>query len=163
MRMCIAIHPQAGLLCLIGLQAHVDTQAATDGAAGATLMIYIAVVTVIGMLLLQASGAISQSVGGSLIVGFALILAALAVGIHEAWTMKRGALGWIVNIFVSFLGVSLLAPLAGGVLAILLSPFASGSSLAASGGGVMSLALIGMTGIVLAGAWGALWIVNRWR
>jgi ethanolamine transporter EutH len=27
----------------------------------------------------------------------------------------------------------------------------------------MSLALIGMTGIVLAGAWGALWIVNRWR
>jgi hypothetical protein len=147
---------------LLDLKAHADTQA-TDGAAGATLMIYIAVVTVIGMLLLLASGAISGSVGGSLTVGFALILAALAVGIHEAWTMKRGALGWIVNMFVSILGVTLIAPLGGAAVALILSPFASGSSLAASGGGVMSLALIGMTGIVLAGAWGALWVVNRWR
>lgn len=126
-------------------------------------MIYIAVVTVIGMLLLLASGAISGSVGGSLTVGFALILAALAVGIHEAWTMKRSALGWIVNMFVSILGVTLVAPLGGAAVALILSPFASGSSLAASGGGVMALALIGMTGIVLAGAWGALWVVNRWR
>lgn len=127
-------------------------------------MIYIAVVTVIGMLLLLASGAISQgSVGGSLTIGFALILAALAVGIHEAWTKRRGVFGWIVNIVVTFLSVLLVAPTGGGVLALLLSPFASGTSLAASGGGVMSLALIGMTGIVLASAWGALWVVNRWR
>lgn len=127
-------------------------------------MIYIGVFAVIGILLLQASGSIPQgSVGGSLTIGFAMILTALAVGIHEAWTRRRGVLGWIVNIMVSFLGVFLVAPLGGGVLAMLLSPFASGTSLAASGGGVMSLALIGMTGIVLAAAWGALWIVNRWR
>jgi len=127
-------------------------------------MIYIGVFAVIGILLLQASGSIPQgSVGGSLTIGFAMILAALAVGIHEAWTQRRGVLGWIVNIVVSFLGAFLVAPLGGAVLAMILSPFASGTSLAASGGGVMSLALIGMTGIVLAGAWGALWIVNRWR
>lgn len=127
-------------------------------------MIYIGVFAVIGILILQASGSIPQgSVGGSLTIGFAMILAALAVGIHEAWTQRRGVLGWIVNIVVSFLGVLLVAPIGGAVLAMILSPFASGTSLAASGDGVMSLALIGMTGIVLAGAWGALWIVNRWR
>ena len=127
-------------------------------------MIYIAAIAVIGILLLQLTGFIPQaSVGGPLTIGFALILAALAVGIHEAWTMKRGVLGWIVNIVVSFLGVFLIAPLGGAVVAMTLSPFATGSSLAATGGAVMSIALVVMTGIVLAAAWGALWIVNRWR
>lgn len=74
-------------------------------------MTYIAVIAVLGILLLQASGAIALgSVGGSLTLGFVLILAALAVGMHEAWTQKRGPLGWIVDLFVTFLSVLVAAP-----------------------------------------------------
>lgn len=47
------------------------------------------------------------------------------------------------------------------VIALLLSPFATGSSLAASGGGIMSVALAGVMILALAGSWAALQIVNR--
>ena len=128
-------------------------------------MIYLAGMAVIGILLLQSSGAIPlSSVGGPMMIGLALIAVAVAVGIHEAWTNGRGVLGWIVNIVVSFLGAFLIAPLGGMVIALMLSPFMGGApSLAAAGGGVMSVALIGMTLVTMLAAWGALQIVNRWR
>jgi hypothetical protein len=128
-------------------------------------MIYIAVIAVIGLLLLQSSGAIPlSSVGGPMTIGLALIAAAVAVGIHEAWTNGRGVLGWIVNIIVSFFGAFAIAPIGGMVITLMLSPFMGGApSLAAAGGGVMSVALIGITLVTLLGAWGALQIVNRWR
>jgi hypothetical protein len=137
---------------------------ATDRAAGTNPMKYIALISVIGIVMLQATGAIPMaSVGGSLTLGFALIAAALAVGIHEAWTEKRGVLGWIINILVSFGGTFVIAPLGGMVVAIILSPFMDGSSLAATGGPVMYVALAAMMVVTLLGAWGALWVVNRWR
>jgi hypothetical protein len=128
-------------------------------------MKYIAPIAVIGILLLQWTGSIPlASVGGSLTIGLAYIVAALAVGIHEAWTKKRGVIGWIVNIVVSFVGVFVAAPLGGMVIVMLLSPFMDGSSsLAKAGGLVMSVALAGGMLVALLGAWGALWIVNRWR
>ena len=128
-------------------------------------MTYIALIAVIGILLLQLTGSIPlSSVGGPLVIGLALIVAALAVGIHEAWTKKRGVIGWIVNIVVSFVGVFVAAPLGGMVIVMLLSPFMDGSSsLAKAGGLVMSVALAGGMLVTLLGAWGALWIVNRWR
>lgn len=125
-------------------------------------MIYIAVIAVAGVLLLQMTDSIPlASVGGSMAIGFAYIAAALAVGIHEAWTKGRGVLGWIVNIVVSFVGVFVVAPIGGMVLALLLSD--GSRSLAASGGARFSLALVGGMLVTLLGAWGALWIVNRWR
>jgi hypothetical protein len=128
-------------------------------------MKYIAPIAVIGILLLQWTGSIPlASVGGSLTIGLAYIVAALAVGIHEAWTKKRGVIGWIVNIVVSFVGVFVAAPLGGMVIVMLLSPFMDGSSsLAKAGGLVMSVALASGMLVSLLGAWGALWIVNRWR
>lgn len=127
-------------------------------------MAYIALVSIIALLALQWSGSIPEaSVGGSLTIGFALILAALAVGVHEAWRKRRGVLGWIVNIVVSFIGLLLVAPPGGALLAIALSPFTSGRSLAASGGLVLSVAIIGITLVVIGGAWAALHILNRWR
>jgi len=140
----------------------VDTRV-TDKAAGA-LMTYIALIAVIGILLLQATGSIPQgSVGGSMTIGLALLAAAPAVGIHEAWTKKRGVIGWVVNIVVSFVGAFLIAPLGGMLIVIILSPFMDRASLAATGGPVMFVALAGMMLVTLLGAWGALWIVNRWR
>ena len=49
------------------------------------------------------------------------------------------------------------------VIVIILSPFMDKPSLAATGGAVMYFALAGQMLVVLLGAWGALWIVNRWR
>lgn len=127
-------------------------------------MKYIALIAMIGILLFQWTSAIPlASVGGSMTIGLALIVAALAVGIHEAWTKKRGVLGWIVNIVVSFSGAFLVAPVGGMVLGIMLGFVNPGRSLAATGGPVLSVALAGMTVVVLLGAWGALRIVNRWR
>lgn len=58
-------------------------------------MKYIALIAVTGILLLQSAGSIPlASVGGALTIGLAFIAAALAIGIHEAWTNKRGVLGW---------------------------------------------------------------------
>src|SRR5688572_25630877 len=103
-------------------------------------MIYIAVIAVIGILLLQSAASIPlESVGGSMTIGFAFIAGALAVGIHEAWAKKRGVLGWIVNIVVSFLGALMIAPIGGMVIAIMLSD--GSQSLAATGGSRFSVAL----------------------
>lgn len=125
-------------------------------------MLYIALIASIGILLLQWTGSIPlASVGGSLTIGAAYIGAALAVGIHEAWTRGRGVLGWIVNLVVSFVGAFVAAPLGGMILTLLLSD--GSRSLAAGGGPRFSIALVGGMLVTLLGAWGALWIVNRWR
>jgi hypothetical protein len=125
-------------------------------------MIYIAPIAVIAILLLQWTGSIPlASVGGSLTIGFTYLAAALVVGLHEAWTRKRGVLGWIVNIVVTFAGAFVAAPIGGMVLGILLSD--GSGSLAATGGLRFSVALAGGMLVTLLGAWGALWIVNRWR
>ena len=125
-------------------------------------MIYIVLIAVTAIVLLQSSGAIPQSsVGGPIAITLVVFLATLAVGIHEAWTNGRGVLGWIVNIVVSFVGALVAAPIGGMVLALLLSD--GSQSLAATGGARFSIALAGGMLVTLLGAWGALWIVNRWR
>jgi hypothetical protein len=125
-------------------------------------MMYIALIAVVGILLLQATGTIPlASVGGSMTIGFTYLFAALAVGIHEAWTKKRGVLAWIVNIVVSLVGAFVAAPIGGMVIGILLSD--GSRSLAATGGFRFSVALACGMLVTLLGAWGALWIVNRWR
>lgn len=128
-------------------------------------MTYIVLIAVIGILLLQWTGAIPlDSVGGALVIAMAVIVGTLAVAIHEAWTRRRGVLGWIVNIAVAFVGVLLVAPFGGMVMVVLLAPFMDGSSsLAAAGGPQMSIALAGQMAITLLGSWGALWLVNRRR
>jgi hypothetical protein len=123
---------------------------------------YIVLIAVIGILLLHSSGAVQPAEAA---IGYGLVLLAIApiVGIHEAWTKKRGVLGWIVNIVVSFIAPVLFAPLGGLVVVLILSPFMDAPSLAATGGAVMYFALAGMTVVTLMTAWGALWVVNRFR
>ncbi len=129
------------------------------------LMTYIVVIAVLCVLILQASGSIPQSsVGGPLTIGLALIVAALVVGLYEAWTQGRGVVGWIVSIVVALLGAFIAAQLGGMIAVMAFSPFMSGSSsLAAAGGPVMYVALTVMTVVTLMGSWAALQIVNRWR
>src|SRR4051794_7837610 len=101
-------------------------------------MKYIVLIAVIGILLLELTGSIPRaSVGGPLTIALAFFIGALAVGIHEAWTKRRGVLGWIVNILVSFVGAFLAAQLGGMIMVILLMPFMTQASLAATGGPVL--------------------------
>lgn len=122
----------------------------------------IALIAVSGMLLLQLTGAIPQSVVGGLItVGLAFFAAALAVGIHEAWTKKRGLPGWIVNIVVSLVGALVAVLLGDMVFGTILSD--GSRSVAAIGGLRASVAFGAMMIVTLLGARGALWVVNRSR
>lgn len=127
-------------------------------------MRFIALFAVLGILLLQVSGAIPQdAVGGSLVIALAVLVAALAVAVHEAWTMKRGVLGWIVNVVVSLVGVLLAASLAGPFVGILFGYANPGQTLAETGGPLYAASLAVMMIIALFGAWGGLQLVNRWR
>lgn len=128
-------------------------------------MKYIVLIAVVAILLLQWTGAIPlDSVGGAMVIAVAVLAGTLAVAVYEAWTRKRGVLGWIVNIAVACVGAFLAAPFGGMVMVMLLFPFMDGaSSLAAAGGPQMSIALAGQMFITLLGSWGALWLVNRWR
>lgn len=127
-------------------------------------MKYITLIAVFGILLLQYTGAIPQSsVGGPMTIALALFAAALAVGIHEAWTNKRGVLGWVVNIVVSFAGTFLAAEIGSLVMELMLPLLHFEGSLAAARLPLSYVALTGMMLLTLLGSWGALWIVNRWR
>ena len=128
-------------------------------------MLYIALAAVAGILLLQATGLIPlASVGGSLMIGLAFLMSALVVGVHEAWTRKRGVLGWIVNIVASFVGALIGAQAGGFVMVMLIGAVMDvDGSLARTGGIAMSAALAGGMLFTLLGAWVALWLVNRLR
>jgi hypothetical protein len=127
-------------------------------------MPYILLIAVAGVLLLHGSGAIPlSSVGGPMVIAFAVFAATFAVAIFEAWTRRRGVLGWIVNIVFSFLGTFVAAQLGGLLMVLILMPFAEGSSLAASGGAVMAISLAGVMAASVLGSWGTLMILNRWR
>lgn len=127
-------------------------------------MPYILLIAVVGVLLLHGSGAIPlASVGGPMVIALAVFCATLAVAFYEAWTKRRGVLGWIVNIVSSLFGTFVAAQLGGLLMVLIIMPFASGSSLAASGGAVMAVSLAGVMAVSVLGSWGALMIVNRWR
>ena len=133
-------------------------------------MKYIAPIAVIAIILLQFSGAVPQSsVGGPLTLALVFFAAALAVGIHEAWTNKRGVLGWIVNIPVSLVGGFLAAEVGNLIfplilmLANILGLLNLGGSLAATGGPLLYVSLAAMMLLMLLGSWIALQFVNRWR
>jgi hypothetical protein len=137
-------------------------------------MIYIAAIAVIGIVLLQASGAVPQaSVGGPLTLALAFFAAVLAVAIHEAWTKRRGVLGWIVNVVLSFVGAFVAVEVGNIVMELLLVALSAtgllaamggmSGSLASTGGPLLYLMLAAMMLWTILGSWLALKVVNRWR
>jgi hypothetical protein len=143
----------------------VDTHAPPDRAVGTHLMKYITLIAVITILLLQLTGAIPESsVGGPMTLALAFLVAALAVGIHEAWSKKRGVLGWIVSIVASvvggFLGAGFGSMVLESMLSLLLQPE---GSLVATRHPLLYVSLAGMMLLTLLGSWVALRIVSRWR
>lgn len=127
-------------------------------------MTYIVIIAVVCILVLHGTDSIPvASVGGSLVIGLAFIIGAFVVAIYEAIVKRRGPLGWIVNIVVSFVAVFVTAQIAGVIIIAILAPFMTDSSLAKTGGPAMSIGLATSMAATLLGSWWALQLLNRWR
>lgn len=131
-------------------------------------MKWIALAAVAGIIVLQLLGTIpDSSVGGPMTLFFAFMLAALAAGIHEAWTMKRGVVGWIVSIVAALAG-AIVAGLVGGslvdtVMAVAAQALDLQGSLAETQHPLLYVLSAAMMLLMLFGSWLALQIVNKLR
>jgi hypothetical protein len=84
--------------------------------------------------------------------------AAAAVGLYEAWSRKRGLLGWILSVAVALVG--------GFAGAIVTSTVLESAIMVVGEKGAPLLQLLGlpvMAGMVLLGSWGALRVASRYR
>lgn len=128
----------------------------------------IALVAVAGVILLELSGSIPKgSVGGAMALALANLAAAVAVGLHEAWAMGRGIVGWIVNVVMSIIG-GVVAAVAGGTFTDALMSVAAPAlniqgSLMSTRHPLLYVLLAVTMIITLTGAWLALQLVNRFR
>lgn len=79
---------------------------------------------------------------------------AAAMGLYDAWTNKRGVMGWIVSIIVSVVGGVFVGALLPQLIILGLKP---------SDSIVLWVGLASVLAGVLAGSSLALWVVNRFR
>jgi len=127
-------------------------------------MKYIALIAVIALLLLELSGAIPRSsVGGPMTIALVFLIAAVAVGIHEAWSNKRGVGGWIVSIVTALVGGLVGASLGSMVLETVQGLLGLEGALAETRHPLLYVSLVGMMLVALLGSWLALRIVDRMR
>ena len=127
-------------------------------------MKYITLVALTALLLLEFSGALpDSSVGGPMALFLTFFLAMLAVGVYEAWSARRGALGWIVSIVAAIVGGLLAASVASVLVEMILWSVHVEGSLAATRHPFMYVASAGMMLFTLLGSWFALSIMNRFR
>jgi uncharacterized membrane protein YeaQ/YmgE (transglycosylase-associated protein family) len=126
----------------------------------------IALLSVAALLLVELSGAMPRSsVGGPLTIMLIMVIAMLAVGIHEAWTKKRGPLGWIASIVASVIGGFVAASLVGMVMDMIRPHLHLNGSLASSQHPLLYISLAGMAILTVLGSWITLqipgWLVKR--
>jgi hypothetical protein len=124
----------------------------------------IALVSVIGVLLLDLADVTSKgSVGGPLTLALMFFIAMLAVGIHEAWSNKRGGLSWIVSIVCSVIGGFLAVIVGGLTMEEVLPRLNLEGPLATSSHPLRYVAPAGVMVLTILGSWAALQAVNRFR
>lgn len=108
------------------------------------------------LLLLEYAGMMRGSVGGAFVVLLVMLTAALVIGMHEAWSMKRGALGWLLSIVIALVGCILGGLVSTNILETTITLLRFEGRPGAIFG-VISLV------ITLSGAWLSLWLANRFR
>jgi Na+/H+-dicarboxylate symporter len=96
-------------------------------------------------------------------IALVIFAAALAVGIRDAWLHKRGVLGWIVSIIVSFVGTFVAAEIGGFVFEMMQPLVGIEGSLAQTRHPLLYVSLVAMVLITMLGSWLALQLVNRLR
>ena len=120
----------------------------------------ITLIAVITILLLELTDALPKSsVGGPMAMLMIVFLAVLALGLYDAWSQKRGVMGWIVSIIASVVGGFLGAVVASSILGTVLSYLNLGVPLVATQHPVRYIASAGMMLLAMLGAWIALQIV----
>lgn len=127
-------------------------------------MKYITLIAVITAVLLQVIGAIpDSSVGGPMTMALVFFTAALVFGFFEAWSKKRGVLGYIVSLVAALVGAVVAAMLGGMAMDMILPHLGLEGSLAATRHPMLYVTSAGMMLLTLLGSWIALWVVNRLR
>jgi hypothetical protein len=114
------------------------------------------------MLLVDLFGS-KSSVGGPMTDLLVVFIVMLAVGIYEAWSRKRGALGWIVNIIAAVIGGFVAVSLAGMAVETILTQIHFQGRLATSHHPMRYISEMGMAILTVLGSWLTLQIVNRIR
>ncbi len=124
----------------------------------------IALIAVVGIVLLEFSGLVPQSsVGGPLTLMLMFLLTMLAVGLYEAWSQRRGVLGWIVSVVASVVGGFVGVSLGSMVMELVLPYLGLEGSLASTRHPLLYISSAAMMLLTLAGSWMGLWLVNRLR
>lgn len=126
----------------------------------------ITALTVAAMLLVAFSGP-KSSVGGPMTMMLIVFIAMLAVGICEAWSQKRGAFGWILNIILSLIGGFAAVSFGGTAIEKILSHLPIEGSLMSSQHPFLYIFLYissaAMAILAVLGSWIPLQIANRLR
>ena len=122
----------------------------------------ITLLAVMATLLFDVLGT-KSSVGGpmtELLIGF---LTMWSVGIYEAWSEKRGPLGWALSVFVAFIGGFIGISLFGMALERIMTLVHFEGVLATSNHPLRYIAMVGMPIFTVLGAWLPLKLINRLR
>jgi hypothetical protein len=122
----------------------------------------ITLLAVAAMLLVEIFGP-QASVGGSMSFMLVFVLVVLAVAIYEAWSNKRGVMGWIVNLFASIIGGLVAVALIGMGMEALLPHLHLEGSLASSQHPLKYVLVAAIAIVMVLGSWMSLWAVNRLR
>ncbi len=125
-------------------------------------MKWITLLAVLAMVLDSIFGT-QSSVGGPLTMLLIVFLTMLAVGVHEAWSKRRGVIGWIMSIIAALAGGFLAVILGGMMMEMILDNLRLGVALASSQHPLRYILPAGMALLTLLGSWIALQIVNRLR
>lgn len=124
----------------------------------------IILIAVTAMVLLELGDAFPKSsVGGPMAMLLIVFLAVLALGLYEAWSQKRGVLGFIVSVVASVLGGFAGVEVASVIIEAMLSHLSLGTPLAESQHPLRYIASAGMMLVTLLGSWVALQLANRFR
>lgn len=127
-------------------------------------MWYIAVIAVITIVALEVFGAVpDSSVGGPMTLMLIFLIAAVSLGVYEAWSKRRGFLGWIVSIVAALVGAFVAAMLGGAIMDTVLPLLQLDGSLAETRHPFLYVGSAAMMILTLAGSWLVLQVVNRWR
>lgn len=124
----------------------------------------IALMAMLAISLVVYLGLIPQgSVGGAMTFTMLFLIAALAVGVYDAWIARRGVLGWMVSILVALIGGLIGAAAGAFALELAFTLVPPQGSLMQTRGPLPYLSLNAQMLFTLLGAWLAVGLVNKWR
>lgn len=129
---------------------------------GLYAMKIITLIAVLVLLLLEFIGP-KSSVGGPITEMFVLCVVVLVVGIYEAWSNKRGVVGWVVNIIAAVFGGLVAFAVIGIGMDEILTRIHFEGRLASSHHPLKYILTIAVAILTVLGAWLPIRLVNLFR